>query len=54
MLAFDAYILQNLSSSTNYRRWVNLGHGCISAVWHQCLVHSRCSAIIYEMTQDER
>ena len=30
MLAFDACILQNLSSSTNYRRWVNLGHGCIS------------------------
>ena len=54
MLAFDTHILQNLNSSTNYRRWVYLGHGCISALWHQCLVHSKCSAIIYVLTKDEK
>ena len=54
MLAFDACILQNLNSSANYRTWVYLGPGCISAVWHQCLVQSRCSAIIYEQIKDEK
>ena len=53
MLAFDACILLNLNSSTTYRRWVYLGHGCISVV-APMPGQSRCSAIMNEVTKDEK
>ena len=53
MLAFDACILLKLNYSTTYRRWVYLGHGCISVV-APMPGQSRCSAINYEVAKDEK